>query len=86
MDNTQLELAQKITQEIKELLDAKMYWENSNGFYNGWIKLSTRKSTSQSFGDISVKDKHCNFDVLKTLTLKSIDDRLEALRAEFAAI
>ena len=83
MNNDQLRTGKNLSESIERLETHKKAWENSTGKIND---LNIQVSNNSSTSGFSVNTDYVNFDVLKALTLDTINKKIADLQKEFAAL
>ena len=84
MTDEQLKRGQELKSDIDRLKDRIEYWEKARGVTEIRLHyLNAYPSETRSFAD---EGYYINFEVLKTLTLQSMRDRLEKLEKEYRGL
>lgn len=76
MDNEQLENGKKLSAALERLNAQKSAWENCDKVFD--LTIKSPKNT-----EYRVNIDHVNFDLLKTLTLDTINKKIAECQKEF---
>lgn len=78
MNSNQLEIGKQLTAALEKLRTQKGVWEKSSSI----CELQIRSDNDRYYAT----SEHVNFDVLKTLTLDTINKKISELQKEFDSL
>lgn len=81
MNKEQLLKGEKLQQQIEALDLQKLIWAKADKIQV--LKIYSKPIESHSASNYDIKEEYVDFEVLQTLTLKTIDKKLSALKEEF---
>lgn len=82
MDDEKLKIAKNLSAEITELKNQIEYWEKGKQTWH--VELTSDMNDSRAA--MIVHGKHINFEVLKTLTLQTLKQKLEQAEYEYVRL